>query len=160
MTTNNRPAHPVRQASTSKGRTPVQTASLVVGATFLIVGAGGFIPGLTTHYDQLSGAGHHSQALLLGLFNVSILHNLVHLAFGVAGIALARTIEGARWFLIAGGVIYVLLWIYGMAIGDHHSAANFIPVNTADNLLHLGLGIGMLGLGLWLGARRRDLYSM
>ncbi|WP_156746077.1 DUF4383 domain-containing protein, partial [Mycobacterium sp. 1423905.2] len=83
----------------------------------------------------------------------------VHLAFGVAGIALSRTIDGARWFLIGGGVIYVLLWIYGLAMGDHHSAANIIPVNTADNWLHLGRGVGMLGLGLWLGARRRSLYS-
>ena len=57
---------------------------------FLAVGVLGFVPGITTHYDQLTFAGHHSDAALLAIFNVSVLHNLVHLAFGVAGIALAR----------------------------------------------------------------------
>ena len=80
----------------------------------------------------------------------SILHNIVHLAFGVAGLALARTFNGARSFLIGSGVIYLVLWLYGLVI-DHQSAANFVPVNTADNWLHLGLGIGMLALGVLLG---------
>ena len=57
---------------------------------FLAVGVLGFVPGITTHYDQLTFAGHHSDAALLAIFNVSVLHNLAHLAFGVAGIALAR----------------------------------------------------------------------
>jgi hypothetical protein len=57
---------------------------------FLAVGVLGFVPAITTHYDQLTFAGHHSDAALLGIFNVSVLHNLVHLAFGVAGIALPR----------------------------------------------------------------------
>ena len=43
-----------------------------------------------------------------------------------------------------------MLWLYGLAI-DHDSAANFVPVNTAENWLHLGLGIAMLALGLLLG---------
>lgn len=131
-------------------RTPVQVAALLVGVVFLLVGILGFIPGIATHYDELSFATHHSDAKLLGLFNVSILHNMVHLAFGVAGVALARTFNRARWFLIVSGVLYLLLWLYGLVI-DHDSAMNFIPVNTADNWLHLGLALGMLALGLLLG---------
>lgn len=50
----------------------------------------GFIPGITTNYSQLTFAGHDSAALLLGIFQVSILHNIVHLLFGVAGIFMAR----------------------------------------------------------------------
>jgi Domain of unknown function (DUF4383) len=57
---------------------------------FLAVGVLGFVPAITTHYDQLTFAGQHSDAALLGIFNVSVLHNLVRLAFGVAGIALPR----------------------------------------------------------------------
>lgn len=101
------PVHAPR--STSKHRTPVQNAALVAGAVFLLVGVLGFVPGVTTHYDQLTFGGHHSDAALLGIFNVSILHNLVHLAFGVAGIALSRTFNSARAYLIAGGAVYLAL---------------------------------------------------
>jgi hypothetical protein len=135
---------------TSTGRRPIQLAATVVGAVFLLVGILGFVPGLTTNYDQLSFAGHQSGALLLGVFAVSILHNLVHAAFGVAGLVLARSAAGARHFLIYGGIIYAVLWIYGLLI-DHDSAANIVPVNTADNWLHLALAVGMIALGTLLG---------
>ena len=73
-------AHPANTPRTStKLGTPVQTAALAVGAVFLVVGVLGPVPGITTNYDQLTFAGHHSNAGLLGIFNVSVLHNLVHL---------------------------------------------------------------------------------
>jgi Domain of unknown function (DUF4383) len=133
---------------------PVQKAALAVGAVFLLVGILGFIPGITSNFDQLTFAGHHSDAALLGLFNVSILHNIVHLMFGVAGVVLARTFDGARSYLVGGGIIYLVLFIYGLVI-DHDSSANFVPVNDADNWLHLILAIAMIGLGVALG-RTRD----
>ena len=123
-------------------RTPVQSVAAVVGAVFVIVGILGFIPGITSHYGDLSFAGHGSGAKLFGLFQVSILHNIVHLLFGVVGVALAKTAEGARTYLVGGGVVYLVLWLIGV-IG----AADWIPVNTADNWLHLGLGVGMIALG-------------
>jgi len=128
-------------------RHPGQTAAATVGAVFLLVGILGFIPGITTDYDQMTFAGHESEALLLGVFQVSVLHNLVHLAFGVAGLAMARTVRGARAYLIGGGAVYALLWIYGLIVG-HDSPANFVPMNNADNWLHLILAIGMIALGL------------
>jgi Domain of unknown function (DUF4383) len=145
-------------ATSPRTRTPVQLAALVFAVVFLLVGVLGFVPGVTTNFDQLSFAGHGSGALLLGIFAVSVLHNLVHLAFGVVGLAMARTARAARAFLIGGGVVYAVLWLYGLLI-DHGSSANFVPVNTADNWLHLVLAIGMVGLGVLLGrdvaARRR-----
>ncbi|MFF0813742.1 DUF4383 domain-containing protein [Rhodococcus sp. NPDC003318] len=131
-------------------RSPVQVAALIVGAVFLVVGVLGFIPGITTNYESMEFAGHESEAALFGVFTVSILHNIVHLAFGVAGIAMARTVNAAQWFLIGGGIIYLALWVYGMIV-DEHSTANFVPVNTADNWLHFGLGLGMVVVGLVLG---------
>ncbi|HEX7307636.1 DUF4383 domain-containing protein [Lentzea sp.] len=131
-------------------RTPVQKAALAVSAVFLVVGVAGFIPGLTTNYDTLMFAGHESRAMLLGLFMVSVLHNVVHLAFGVVGFLMSRTAYGAYWYLVGGGVVYLLLWLYGLVI-DHDSAANFVPLNTADNWLHLLLAVGMAGLGFALG---------
>jgi hypothetical protein len=142
-----------RTSSSITARQPVQLAAMVVGAVFLLVGILGFIPGVTADYDQLSFAGHGSGALLLGLFAVSILHNLVHAGFGIAGLLLARTPAGARNFLIYGGIVYAVLWIYGLII-DQGSAANFVPVNTADNWLHLLLAIAMIALGVLLGRTR------
>jgi hypothetical protein len=128
---------------------PARLAATVVAVVFLLVGILGFIPGATTHYDGMTFAGHESTAMLLGIFHVSILHNIVHLLFGIVGLVLARTAAGATSFLIGGGVVYLVLWIYGLVI-DHDSAANFVPVNGADNWLHLILAIGMIGLGVVL----------
>jgi Domain of unknown function (DUF4383) len=130
-------------------RTNVQKASLVVGAVFLLVGVLGFIPGITANHDQLHFAGHHSEALLLGLFQVSVLHNIVHLLFGAAGIALARTAAGARSFLLYGGIIYLVLFVYGLVV-PQDSDGNFVPLNGFDNILHLLLGVGMVALALIL----------
>ncbi len=143
-----------RPSSAVGVRQPIQLAALVVGVVFVLVGILGFVPGITSNFGAMAFAGHQSEALLLGLFQVSILHNLVHLLFGVAGIALSRTVAGARNFLIYGGVIYAVLWIYGLLI-DFDSAANFVPLNSADNWLHLVLAIAMIALGVLLGRDRR-----
>ena len=134
-------------------KTPVQQAALAVGAVFLLVGLLGFIPGITSDYDTMEFAGHHSDAKLLGLFKTSILHNLVHLLFGVAGIAMARNAGAARKFLIGGGAIYLVLWLYGLII-DKSSGANFVPLNSADDWLHFILGISMIALGVLLARPR------
>ena len=120
---------------------------MAVGALFLIVGILGFIPGITTNYGSMGFAGHESQAKLFGIFQVSILHNLVHLVFGVLGLILGRSPGTAKNFLVWGGAVYLLLWVYGLFIDKGH-AANFIPVNRADDWLHFLLGVGMIALGL------------
>jgi hypothetical protein len=130
----------------------IQKAAAAVGAVFLLVGILGFIPGITTAYGTMEVAGHGSDAMLVGVFAVSVLHNLVHLLFGVAGLAMARTWNGARSYLIGGGAIYLVLWLYGLLI-DKNTAANFVPVNTADDWLHFLLGAGMIALGVVLGKR-------
>ena len=137
-------------------RSPIQRAALLVGVVFLLVGILGFIPGITSNYDDLKFAGHDSDAQLLGIFDTSILHNIVHLLFGVAGIALARTYDGARNFLIGGGVIYLALFLYGAIFGADESGANWVPMNWADNVLHLVLGAGMILVGLALAREVRD----
>lgn len=131
--------------SRTRSKPLISPVAAVVGVVFLLVGALGFVPGVTTDYDQLMLAGHESGAELLGLFEVSVLHNIVHL-LGVTGLVLARTAVGARSYLIGGGVVYLLLWIYGLLI-DLDSDANVVAFNDADNWLHLGLGGAMVGLG-------------
>ena len=135
------------------GATNMQKAAAAIGAVFVLVGILGFIPGITSDVDSMEFAGHESDAELLGIFEVSILHNLVHLLFGVAGLAMARRWDSARAYLIGGGLIYLVLWIYGLVV-DKGSDANFVPVNTADDWLHLLLGLGMVAVGLILQRER------
>jgi hypothetical protein len=131
---------------------PVQRAAQLMGVVFLLVGVLGFIPGITTDYGSMEFASHESGAELLGVFQISILHNLVHLAYGLVGLALARTAAGAYSYLLVGGAVYLVLWVYGLIVG-HDSDANFVPLNTADDWLHFALGIAMIGLALALGRR-------
>jgi hypothetical protein len=131
-------------------RTPVQNMARLVGIIFLAVGIAGFIPGITTHlYDGLEFAGDDGNAEVLGLFEVSVLHNIVHGLFGLAGLALAATASGARNFLIAGGAIYLLL-----AVVQLIGAGDWLPLVGPDLWLHLGVGVGMIGLGVALTRER------
>ncbi|MBT2514830.1 DUF4383 domain-containing protein [Arthrobacter sp. ISL-30] len=138
-----------RAPGSQRLRTDIQKATVGLGLVFLVVGIFGFIPGFTTNYQSVQFAGHESDAMLLGYFQVSILHNIVHLLFGIAAMVMWRTPSASRNFLIGGGTIYLVLWLYGLIFGSN-LPANFIPVNTADNWLHFGLGIVLLGLGLIL----------
>jgi len=131
------------------GPTLVRRGALVVGVTFLLVGALGFVPGLTTGVRDIHIAGHGSGTYLFGLFQVSVLHNVLHLLFGLAGLLASRTPGGARGYLLYGGAAYLGLFAYGLVVGQD-SAANLVPLNPADDVLHLFLGVTMIVLGLGL----------
>jgi len=134
-------------------RSRAQIASLIVGIAFIAVGILGFIPGITTNYDSLGFVDQHG-AKLLGVFEVNALHNILHLALGIAGVALASRHDTARMYLVVGGIVYLVLLVYGVLI-DMSSSANFAALNTADNWLHLALGAVMLllGMALWRDER-------
>src|SRR5688572_6019436 len=132
-------------------RTLVQNVARLVGIVFLLVGIAGFIPGVTTNlYDGLEFAGNDGNAELLGIFQVSVLHNVVHGLFGLAGLALAATASGARTFLVGGGGLYLALFLVGIAGGG-----DWLPMDRADDWLHLGLGLGMVAAGV-VATRRQN----
>ena len=130
-----------------RDRSALQDVTLLVALGFLVAGIAGFIPGLTTNYDDLAFAGHGSGAKLFDVFQISILHNLVHLLFGIGGIVLSRTRSTARAYLVGGGAIYLVLFLYGL-FTSQRSGANFVPLDQNDDILHLALGAGMLVFGL------------
>ncbi len=94
-------------------------------------------------------------AKVLGLFGVNWLENVAHLGFGVAGIALARTAKSAWLYFIVGGLIYLVLAVYGFAI-DVHGDANILGVNEAGNWLHAVIFVTMMGIGVVLGRQARE----
>jgi hypothetical protein len=131
----------------------VQGAAMIVGAGFILVGVLGFVPGVTADFGHLDWWGQHSGARLFGVFAISGLHNVVHLGLGVLGLVMARTYASARAYFLGGGLLYLALWVHGIVI-DNGSSANFMPVNSADNWLHFGLGAGMVLLGVTLAGQR------
>jgi hypothetical protein len=131
------------------GRTMIQNATLLFGAVFIVVGVLGFIPGITTDYGDLGFTGEDSKSELLGIFQVSILLNVVHIVFGLVGLWAGRAYESSRLYLFGGGIIYLALFLLGIVGG-----ADWIPANTADHWLHLGLGVVMIGVGYIYGHER------
>ncbi|MEO5320487.1 DUF4383 domain-containing protein [Arthrobacter sp. CC3] len=128
-------------------RKNVQKSSLLAGVAVFVLGVLGFIPGVTANYGTLAFAGHGSEAMLLGVFQVSVLHNLIHLLSGVAGVLMSRRPLPARNFLIGAGVTYMVLWSVGQFLALD-SPVNILPVNSADNWLHLFLGMALIGFGV------------
>ena len=133
-------------------RTDIQKAAFIAGIVFLLVGILGFIPGVTTNFGDMTFAGDESKSHLLGIFQVSILHNLVHALFGVAGLIAAKSWAASKNYFIWGGALYLLLWIYGLLINEDGSE-NIIPFNVADNWLHFVLGAVMLAVGFLVSRR-------
>jgi hypothetical protein len=117
----------------------------------MAVGVLGFLPGITTQYSELRFLGPDSRALLLGLFQVSLLLNIVQLAIGATGLSMSRNGMGARNYLMGFGLLYIIFSVYGLIVGVG-SAANFLSFNTTDIWTFLVLGVAMIGAG-WLLAR-------
>ena len=142
-----------REGALSRDRTQIQLAALAFGVVFLLVTLAGFIPGITTDYDDLTrfdGEG----AKIFGIFGTNILENIAHLAFGVAGLLAASSWAASKNYFIWGGVIYLALWLYGLLGGsDEDSSANFLGLNSAADWLHFVLGVSMLSIGFLLSRR-------
>jgi hypothetical protein len=135
-----------RERRTRAKRTVAQGLAGVTGLLVLLIGIAGFIPGITT--GHLASNGLESNAELLGVFRVSVVGNLIHLVFGLAGLLAATRVPWAKFYLVVGGVCALAVAGCGFIVVDQPANANVIPFNRADNVLHVCLGLGMIGLGL------------
>ena len=124
----------------SRGMTWPQMVSMVIGAVYALIGVIGFF---ITGFDNFFGMDHTES--LLG-FMINPMHNVVHLVIGIAGLALARTLSGARtygWLLAVG---YGAAFVYGLfAVGKDW---DFLNLNWADNWLHLVTALAGLAIAL------------
>jgi len=109
--------------------------ALIYGIVFLVVGVAGFIPGITTPHTHPEVTAQSGLGLLFGLFPVNLLHNIVHVLFGIWGIAAARSLGGARTYFRAVAVIYAILGVMGL-IPALRSTFGLIPLYGNDIWLH------------------------
>ncbi|MDN5822152.1 MAG: DUF4383 domain-containing protein [Brachybacterium sp.] len=136
-------------AAQMRMRSPVQVAALFCGIGFFAIGFAGFVPVLTMNFNSIEMA-TDSDAMLLGIFQVSVLHNVIYLLLGIAGLGLSRLPGMARWYLRIGGIVNALLWIFGLFV-DKDSTANFVPINIADDWLYFVLALTLIGLSFLPG---------
>jgi hypothetical protein len=134
-----------------QGKTLAQVWALTLGAVLVVVGLVGFL------VEPSFAVGDSAQRGTLILFDINGWHNVVHLLSGVVGLAMAGTAARARLYSIGYGIVYVLVTILGFAVGDGGLLLSLIPINTADNVLHLAVALTGIGVGLASpvgGARR------
>jgi hypothetical protein len=125
-----------------QGKTLAQVYALSLGVVLVLVGLLGFL------VEPSFGIGDSARRGTLIAFDINGWHNVVHVLSGVAGIALAGTAAKARLYCIGYGVVYVLVTILGFVVGDGGLLLSLIPINTADNLLHLVIALTGIGIGL------------
>ncbi len=114
----------------------VQKFALILGAIYLIVGIAGFIPGLVTSpHGGAELAADEGFGRLLGLFPINWLHNLVHIAVGIWGLAAARSFGGAVGFARGLAILYGILTVLGI-IPATNTLFGLVPLYSHDIWLH------------------------
>lgn len=140
---------PLTRADDHLERAPVRWAATISGMFFLAIGFAGFFPGLTLNFNSIE-MGYGSEAMVLGIFQVSVLHNVIHLLLGATCVAMVRSSLSARMYLRFAGGLCAVLWIFGLLVAPT-SMANFVPLNAVDTWTYLVLAIVLLGLSLLSG---------
>ena len=124
----------------TRDRTPAQLYALLFGIVLLVVGIVGFIA------DSSFGTGSDVDGSDLIVFEVNGWHNIVHILSGLLGLALWRRRDAARAYALGFGAVYLVVTIWGFVTSDQ--VLWLIPVDTADNLLHLVIAVAGLAAGL------------
>lgn len=115
-----------------------RTFALVWGILFIMIAASGLIPGLwqpaPAHYPDLAMDAMYGDAL--GLFPVNILHDLVHLAFGIWGLFAYRSLGAAKTYAKAVAIVYALFAVMGLIPGLS-TTFGLVPLFGHDIWLHI-----------------------
>lgn len=112
----------------------------VFGAVYLLVGLAGFA---VTGFDDWLAT--DTDELLLW-FEINPLHNVVHVAIGLALLGGSARPASARAIALVVGVVYAAVGVIGFfAVGEQW---NILSLNQADNWLHIGTAIiALLAVG-------------
>ena len=119
---------------------PLKTIAVIFGVIFVAVGALGWIPAV------------NPGGKLLGLFDVNVAHNLVHLATGIVAIVVGMMSDKAsKLFFQVFGVIYALVAVLGFVSGDQ-PLLGIVNNNAADTWLHVVIAVVALYVGFGMKA--------
>jgi Domain of unknown function (DUF4383) len=127
-----------------QGKSPAQIYALVFGTVLVAAGILGFF------YSAAFGSPGETDAVL-GILAVNGWHNVVHILTGALGLLAVN--YAARTYAIGLGLVYIVVAIWGFAIGSGESILGFIPVNTEDNVLHALIGVA--GVAAYLASAPR-----
>ena len=127
-------------------RSLAQVYALIVGAALLVAGVAGFFSSADFSVGAVTRR-PEGRGELIGLLAVNGWHNVVHLASGLVGLALARSYDGGRVFALGFGGVYVLLGLMGLALGGDSSLLGVVALNDADNVFHLLVGLAGIVAG-------------
>lgn len=127
--------------------------ALVFGLVFLLVGIAGFIPQLVQdlHPEHPALSLDANSGQLLGLFPVNVLHNIVHILFGLWGLVAARSLSGAKLYARGVAIIYIVLTVAGF-VPALQTGFGLVPLYGNNIWLH-----GLIGLvAAYFGWLHRD----
>ncbi len=121
----------------------IRNFALAYGIIFIIVGVAGFFAAFRSPYPVTDPALliTANQGYLFGLFPVNVLHNLVHLAFGIWGIAVYKSASGSLAYARSVEIIYAIFVIMGL-IPVLNTAFGLVPLHAHDIWLHILLAVG------------------
>ena len=129
-----------------EGSSPARLYATLIGGALVVAGTIGFF------YSASFGSPGKVDDVF-GVLSVNGWHNIVHIVTGGLGLLVAG--YAARQYALGLGVVYIVVAVWGFAIGSGESILGFLPVNTADNFLHVILGVLGIAAGLATPVARR-----
>ena len=114
------------------GPSPARLYATLVGTALIVAGIVGFF-----YSASFGSPGEVDEAL--GIFAVNAWSNVLYILTGALGLLVAG--YASRQYALGLGVIYTVIAFWGFSLGSGEAILGFLPVNTADNFLHLTLGV-------------------
>ncbi len=131
--------------------------ALIWGILFLVIFASGVVPGMlqppAPGDPDLAVDAMHGRAL--GLFPVNILHDGVHLIFGIWGLLASRDWDKAKTYARVTAVVYAMFMVMGLVPGLD-TTFGLVPLHDNDVWLHAVLAAGAAYFGFIHRDNRRD----
>jgi hypothetical protein len=130
---------------------------MVWGILFLIIAASGLVPGMLQppHPMDPNMTMDTMYGRALGIFPVNVLHDLVHVAFGIWGLLASRSFDAAKVYAKSTAVIYTVFVVMGLVPGLD-TTFGLVPLFSHDVWLHIILAAGAAYFGFVHRDREAD----